>query len=47
MASRDKKIKECKPIALRLRRRPIIKWKDDVKQDLKVTNISHWKKKTT
>jgi hypothetical protein len=37
-----KKIMEQKCIAFRLRGRREMEWEDDVKQDLKVTEIYHW-----
>jgi hypothetical protein len=37
-----KKITEWKSIAFRPRGRPKIVWKDELKQDLKVTKIYHW-----
>ena len=33
-----------KPRTFRSRRRPKMRWEDDVKHDLKVTKIYHWKK---
>jgi hypothetical protein len=42
-----KKIIEWKPIALRPKGRPKMKWEGDVKHNLKVTEIYHWKKHAT
>jgi hypothetical protein len=42
-----KKITEWKSIAFRPRRRQKISWEVDVKHDLKVTKICHWRKQAT
>jgi hypothetical protein len=37
---------EWKPIVFTPRGRPKMRWEDDVKHDLKVMKICHWKKQT-
>jgi hypothetical protein len=40
----NEKIKGWKSIAFRQRGNPKMRWKDDVKRNLKVIKIYHWKK---
>ena len=40
------KIKRWKPISKRPIGRPKTRWEDDVLEDIKTINISHWKKVT-
>jgi hypothetical protein len=35
---------EWRPTSFRVRGRPKMQWEDDVKPDLKLTKIYHWKK---